>query len=128
MYLKGVTVFGPQNADCSGLFGGLCDAFIARTLVALLSRHLLLTRGVPLLSSDPHPEVSIIRTIIGHTVAGELEGAAADLQATPRLRTALNNAFALQNPLRAGVDGGGWGATCADDMARLCERAGLRVG
>lgn len=128
MSLKVFTALEPEDAEATGLFGVLCDAFIARTLVARLSRHLRLTRGVPLLSSDPHPEMSIIRSIIGHTVAGELEDAAADLQATPRLRGALNNAFALQNPLRAGVDGGSWGATCADDLARLCERAGLRVG
>lgn len=128
MSLKVFTALEPEDADASGLFGVLCDAFIARTLVARLSRHLRLTRGVPMLSSDPHPEVSIIRSIIGHALADELESAAADLQATPRLRGALNNAYALQHPLRAGVDGDGWGATCADDMAQLCERAGLRVG
>lgn len=128
MALKVFTALEPDDANATGLFGVLCDAFIARTLVARMSRHLRLTRGVPLLSSDPHPEMSIIRSILGHALAAELEGAAADLQATPRLRTALNNAYALQNPLRAEASDGAWGASCADDMARLCQQAGLRVG
>lgn len=128
MSLKVFTALEPDEAAATGLFGILCDAFIARTLVARMSRHLRLKRGVPLLSSDPHPEVAVVRSIIGPGLATELEQAAADLQATPRLRGALNNAYALQNPLRAGVDGGSWGATCADDMERICEQAGLRVG
>ena len=126
--LRVFTALEPEDAAAAGLFGVLCDAFIARTLIARMSRHLRLTRGVPLLSSDPHPEMSIIRGILGHALAAELEGAAADLQATPRMRAALNNAYALQSPLRAGPGGGGWGESCADDMARLCEAAGLRVG
>lgn len=128
MALKVFNVLEPDDADAAGLFGVLCDAFIARTLIARLSRHLRLTRGVPLLAIDPHPEMSIIRSILGPTLAAELESAAADLQATPRVRDALKNAYALQNPLQAGVSNGDWGGTCADDMARLCERAGLRVG
>ena len=126
--LKVFTALEPEDAAATGLFGVLCDAFIARTLVARLSRHMRLKRGVPLLSRDPHPEVAIIRSILGPALASELEEAAADLLTTPRLRTAMNNAYALQNPLRAGLDGGGWGATCADDMERICEQAGLRVG
>lgn len=126
--LRVFSALPPEDAQTAGLFGVLCDAFIARTLVARVSRHLRLTRGVPLLSSDPHPEMSIIRSILGHALAAELEGAAADLQATSRLRSALDNAYALQNPLRAGPSDGGWGTTCADDMARLCDQAGLRVG
>ncbi|MGB0853505.1 MAG: hypothetical protein ACPGVA_00095 [Pikeienuella sp.] len=128
MSLKVFDALSPEEALTAGLFGVMCDAFIARTLLARVSRHLRLTRGVPLLSSEPHPEMSVIRSIMGHALAAELEGAAADLQATPRLRNALNNAYALQNPLRAGPNDGGWGTNCADEMVRLCEEAGLRVG
>lgn len=127
----GLKIFSAQSeaeAMATGLFGLICDAYIARELIARVSRHMQLTRGVPLLATDPHPEEGIVRGILGPRLATELEDVAVDLTETQRLKTALANAYLLQNPLRATIGDGGWGANCADDMARFCVRTRLRLG
>lgn len=103
----------------TGLFGLMCDAYIARSLISLLSDALRSSRGVPLLSSDSHLEAPIIRRLLGMRLAAELDTATDDLLSTPRLKSALNNAFSLQNPLNANVQGSEWGGTCAEGMASI---------
>lgn len=111
----------------TGLFGLMCDAYIARCLVSRLSDSLRSSRGVPLLATDSHPEAPIIRRLLGMRLAAELDTATDDLLSTPRLKTALNNAYNLQNPLNASVQGSEWGGTCAEGMANIFSASGIRI-
>lgn len=105
--------------DQSGLFGMMCDAYLARQLIAGASAKFQDSRGFPLLASDPHAEEAIVRNMIGAKLAETLSQIAGRALDGPQVRFALSNAYGLIGSLRASARASEWGGSWDEEEPRI---------
>lgn len=115
----------PRIPDQNGLFGMICDCYVARGLLAAVSRQTLQIRGFALLVTDPHTEAPVIRRLIGVEIADALDEIVEDLFSRPEIRFAANGAYGLTGSLRASGRVSDWEATWEEQMANYGGSLGL---
>lgn len=113
--------------DQLGLLGMICNAYQARGLLTSVSEQTRMVRGFPLIASDPHAEIDIIRSLIGVDLAEDLDGLVDEASTDPQLRFVANGTYVLQNSLRATGQVGDWSPSLEDEMSRCSEALGLAL-
>ena len=113
--------------DPNGLLGMICDCYLARGLLAEVSRQTLQIRGFPLLASDPHSEAPIIRRLVGVEIAEALDEIIEDAFSRPEIRFAANGAYGLTGSLRATGRVSDWEASWEEQMASYGGSLGLAL-
>ena len=117
----------PETPDERGLLGMVCDSFMARSLLSIASDRMRTVRGFPLLASDPHSEEPVVRSLIGPKLADKLYSIAETAHDSPQILFYTNNAYLLQNSLRASAALNEWGASWEDDTVRFAASIGLKL-
>lgn len=117
----------PRIPDENGVFGLMCDSYVARELIASVSRRTLAIRGFPLLATDPHVEREIVRRLIGAEFSDVLDAIVDDLFEQPAIRFSANGAYGLSGPLRASGRVSDWGASWEEQMADYGGSLGLAL-
>jgi len=117
----------PAIPDQAGLLGMMCNAFLARELIAQISERTRAMRGFPLIAAAPHPEAEVIRRIIGAELAQQLDQIVAECLDAPRLRFLGNSTYQLQNSLRATGRVGDWSVTLEDEISQCSSSLGLSL-
>lgn len=113
--------------DENGVFGMVCDCYVARELIASVSKQTLAIRGFPLLATDPHGEVEIIRRLIGAELCEILDDIVDEMFNQPAIRFSANGAYGLSGPLRATGRVSDWGASWEEQMADYGGSLGLAL-
>jgi hypothetical protein len=117
----------PSLPDQAGLFGMICNAYLARELLVSLSENMRVARGFPLIAADPHQEAEIIRRVVGPELTAILDQIVEDRLMDPQLRFLSNAAYQLQNSLRATGRVGDWTASLKDEMSQYSASLGLSL-
>lgn len=111
--------------DQGGLFGMVCNAYLCRAVLSLVSESIRQNRGFPLVVADPHSEAPIIRSLIGAEIADALDEAAAEAYAAARLQFIGNSVYGLTGSLRASGRVSDWGASWEEEMSSFGASLGL---
>ena len=117
----------PRIPDPNGLFGMICDSYLARGLLAAVSQQTMQIRGFPLLATNPHTEAPVIRRLIGAEIADALDEIIEDAFASPEVRFAANGAYGLTGSLRATGSASDWEASWEEQMASYGGSLGLAL-
>ena len=111
--------------DQGGLFGLICNGYMARGLLELVSEQTRQNRGFPLLATDPHAEAEIIISLIGADVAETLDVIVDEVYLTPQVRFAAKNIYGLTGSLRATGRVSEWEARWEDRIAAFSAETGI---
>lgn len=117
----------PETPDPKGLLGMVCESFLARSLLSIASNRMRTVRGFSLLATEPHSEEAVVRSLIGSKLADRLHGIAERAHDSPQILYYSNNAYLLQNSLRASAALNEWGATWEEEAVRYAASIGLKL-
>lgn len=115
----------PRIPDQGGLFGLICDCYLARSLLSQVSERMRLIRGFPMLATNPHSEAGIIESLVGRDVTTLLDEIVHGVAATPAIRFAPNGAYQLIGPMRATGRVSEWEARWEDLVADYSRATGM---
>lgn len=111
--------------DQGGLFGLICNCYLARGLLELVSEQNRQNRGFPLLATDPHSEAEIIISLIGEDVAEMLDGVVDEVFMSPQIRFAAKNIYGLTGSLRATGRVSEWEDRWEERIAAFSRETGI---